>query len=70
MYAHHTKLFFFRQGKYALLVESTTNDYVNERQPCDTMKVGRNLDTKGYGVATPLDSPWRCEQAVWQSSRV
>ncbi|XP_037087070.1 glutamate receptor 1-like [Pollicipes pollicipes] len=47
------------KGKYALLVESTTNDYVNSRQPCDTMKVGRNLDSKGYGVATPLDSPWR-----------
>ena len=23
--------------------ESTQNDYINERQPCDTMKVGRNL---------------------------
>ena len=50
---------FHPQGKYALLVESTTNEYVNGRQPCDTMKVGQNLDTKGYGVATPLDSPWR-----------
>ncbi|KAF0301154.1 Glutamate receptor 1 [Amphibalanus amphitrite] len=47
------------KGKYALLVESTTNEYVNGRQPCDTMKVGQNLDSKGYGVATPLDSPWR-----------
>ena len=24
-------------------IESTQNDYINERQPCDTMKVGRNL---------------------------
>ena len=47
------------KGKYALLLESTKNDYVNERQPCDTMKVGRNLDAKGYGIATPLGSPLR-----------
>ncbi|XP_059351464.1 glutamate receptor 1-like isoform X3 [Daphnia carinata] len=47
------------KGKYALLIESPKNDYVNERYPCDTMKVGRNLDTKGFGVATPLGSPLR-----------
>ncbi|RWS01464.1 glutamate receptor-like protein [Dinothrombium tinctorium] len=47
------------KGKYAFLIESTQNDYVNERLPCDTMKVGRNLDAKGYGVATPLQSPLR-----------
>ena len=47
------------KGKYALLIESPKNDYVNERHPCDTMKVGRNLDTKGFGVATPLGSPLR-----------
>jgi len=45
------------KGKYALLIESPTNEYVNEREPCDTMKVGRNLDAKGFGVATPLGSP-------------
>ncbi|KAG0412880.1 hypothetical protein HPB47_009975, partial [Ixodes persulcatus] len=44
------------KGKYAFLMESTKNDYINERHPCDTMKVGRNLDAKGYGVATPLGS--------------
>ncbi|CAG0908046.1 unnamed protein product, partial [Cyprideis torosa] len=47
------------KGKYALLIESTKNDYVNAREPCDTMKVGRNLDAKGYGVATPLGSHLR-----------
>ncbi|XP_037934300.1 glutamate receptor 1-like [Teleopsis dalmanni] len=45
------------KGKYALLVESPKNEYVNARQPCDTMKVGRNLDTKGFGIATPIGSP-------------
>ncbi|XP_054167278.1 glutamate receptor 1-like [Oppia nitens] len=49
------------KGKYAFLIESTQNDYNNERQPCDTMKVGRNLDAKGYGLATPLGSPLRIE---------
>jgi len=48
-----------RQGKYAFLIESTTNDYTNQREPCDTMKVGSNLDSKGYGVGTPLGSDLR-----------
>ena len=47
------------KGKYAFLLESPHNDYVNERLPCDTMKVGRNLDAKGYGVGTPLGSALR-----------
>ncbi|XP_019882341.1 glutamate receptor 1 isoform X1 [Camponotus floridanus] len=47
------------KGKYAFLIESPMNDYTNEREPCDTMKVGRNLDAKGFGVATPLGSPLR-----------
>lgn len=45
------------KGKYAFLLESPTNDYTNEREPCDTIKIGRNLDAKGFGVATPLGSP-------------
>ncbi|KAI1282566.1 Glutamate receptor 4 [Halotydeus destructor] len=44
------------RGKYAFLMESTQNDYINERKPCDTMEVGRNMDAKGFGVATPLGS--------------
>jgi hypothetical protein len=47
------------KGKYALLIESPKIEYINEREPCDTMKVGRNLDAKGFGVATPLGSPLR-----------
>ena len=46
-------------GKYAFLMESTTNDYANQRNPCDTMKVGNNLDSKGYGIGTPLGSDLR-----------
>ncbi|XP_034232443.1 glutamate receptor 1 isoform X2 [Thrips palmi] len=48
-----------RRGKYALLLESPKNEYTNERQPCDTMKVGPNLDTKGFGIATPPKSSLR-----------
>lgn len=44
------------KGKYAFLLESSVNEYLNERYPCDTMKVGSNLDSKGYGVATPFNS--------------
>uniref|UniRef100_X2AX36 Glutamate receptor n=1 Tax=Capitella teleta TaxID=283909 RepID=X2AX36_CAPTE len=47
------------KGRYAFLMESTTNDYINQRKPCDTMKVGNNLDSKGYGIATPISSPLR-----------
>ncbi|XP_074650372.1 glutamate receptor-like [Tubulanus polymorphus] len=48
-------------GKYAHLLESTMNDYTNNKWPCNTMKVGSNLDSKGYGIATPLDSDIRHE---------
>lgn len=46
-------------GKYAYLIESTLNEYTNMREPCDTMKVGSNLDSKGYGIATPIGSDLR-----------
>lgn len=44
------------KGKFAFLLESTMNEYIEQRKPCDTMKVGGNLDSKGYGVATPKHS--------------
>ena len=44
---------------YAFLIESTTNEYQNMRKPCNTMKVGSNLDSKGYGIATPVMSDLR-----------
>ncbi|KAL6480159.1 hypothetical protein MHYP_G00111920 [Metynnis hypsauchen] len=47
------------KGKYAYLLESTMNEYIEQRKPCDTMKVGGNLDSKGYGVATPKGSSLR-----------
>ena len=47
------------KGKYAFLLESTMNEYYNQKKPCNTMKVGGNLDSKGYGIATPLGSELR-----------
>ncbi|KAM7399376.1 hypothetical protein PAMP_018651 [Pampus punctatissimus] len=47
------------KGKYAFLLESTMNEYTEQRKPCDTMKVGGNLDSKGYGIATPKNSQLR-----------
>lgn len=53
------------KGKYAYLLESTMNEYIEQRKPCDTMKVGSNLDSKGYGVATPKGSPLRYTLTLW-----
>lgn len=55
------------KGKYAYLLESTMNEYIEQRKPCDTMKVGSNLDSKGYGVATPKGSPLRYRLKVFTS---
>ncbi|CAJ0941733.1 unnamed protein product, partial [Mesorhabditis belari] len=47
------------KGKYAFLLEETTNNYENTRKPCNTMKVGINLNTLGYGIATKIGNPLR-----------
>ncbi|XP_072040413.1 glutamate receptor 2-like isoform X2 [Amphiura filiformis] len=44
-------------GKYVFLTESTTNEYISQQQPCDTMKVGSNLDSKGYGIGVSRNLP-------------
>ena len=46
-------------GRYAFLVESGTIDYINERKPCDTMKVGDLLNSYGYGIGLALGSELR-----------
>ena len=47
------------KGKYAFLLESTMNEFYNNRKPCNTMKVADNLDSKGYGIASPVTSDIR-----------
>ncbi|XP_033112961.1 glutamate receptor 2-like [Anneissia japonica] len=49
-------------GKYAFLLESTVNEYHNQQLPCDTLKVGSNLDSKGYGIAVSPNLPKLREQ--------
>ena len=49
------------KGKYAYFLDSPMNEYQNQRLPCNTMKAGRNLDSKGYGIATPMGSDLRYE---------
>ncbi|XP_067614580.1 glutamate receptor ionotropic, kainate 2-like [Eurosta solidaginis] len=46
------------QGNYAFLMESTMLDYIVQRD-CNLTQIGGLLDTKGYGIATPKESPWR-----------
>lgn len=41
-----------KKGGYAYLIESTTNDYLKQRD-CELMQVGGLLDSKGYGIGTP-----------------
>ncbi|XP_024084773.1 glutamate receptor ionotropic, kainate 2-like [Cimex lectularius] len=46
------------EGNYAFLMESTMLDYIVQRD-CNLTQIGGVLDTKGYGIATPMGSPWR-----------
>uniref|UniRef100_A0A8D9ERV8 Glutamate receptor 1 n=1 Tax=Cacopsylla melanoneura TaxID=428564 RepID=A0A8D9ERV8_9HEMI len=46
------------KGNYAFLMESTSIEYVVERN-CDLTQVGGLLDSKGYGIAMPPNSPYR-----------
>lgn len=41
------------QGNYAFLMESTMLDYIIQRD-CNLTQIGGLLDTKGYGIATPM----------------
>ena len=45
-------------GGYAFLMESTTVEYIVERS-CDLTQIGGLLDSKGYGIALPPNSPFR-----------
>src|SRR5438270_860343 len=47
-----------KKGEYAFLMESTSLEYVIERD-CDLYQVGGLIDSKGFGIATPADSPYR-----------
>lgn len=42
-----------KKGDYAFFMESTTLEYITERD-CELAQVGGLLDSKGYGIALPL----------------
>nr|QGW50663.1 ionotropic receptor 21 [Propsilocerus akamusi] len=46
------------KGSYAFLMESSSIEYIVERN-CDLTQVGGMLDSKGYGIAMPQGSPYR-----------
>lgn len=39
-----------KKGKYAFLMESSTIEYITQRN-CEVVQVGEKLDEKGYGIA-------------------
>uniref|UniRef100_A0A3P9IFQ8 Glutamate receptor n=1 Tax=Oryzias latipes TaxID=8090 RepID=A0A3P9IFQ8_ORYLA len=43
---------------YALLMESTSIEYISQRN-CNLTQIGGLIDSKGYGVGTPIGSPYR-----------
>ncbi|XP_063310987.1 glutamate receptor ionotropic, kainate 3 [Pelobates fuscus] len=43
---------------YALLMESTSIEYVTQRN-CNLTQIGGIIDSKGYGIGTPMGSPYR-----------
>ena len=47
------------EGNYAYLMESTSIEY-EVQQNCDLMQVGGLLDSKGFGVATPMGKEITC----------
>lgn len=39
-----------KESNYAFLMESTSIEYMVERE-CNVTKIGNNIDEKGYGIA-------------------
>ncbi|KFM59945.1 Glutamate receptor, ionotropic kainate 2, partial [Stegodyphus mimosarum] len=47
-----------KKGNYAFLMESTTIEY-HIAKDCELTQIGGLLDSKGYGIAMPIGSPYR-----------
>ncbi|XP_077864490.1 glutamate receptor ionotropic, kainate 3-like [Saccoglossus kowalevskii] len=48
-----------RTENHALLWDSTVNEYLVQKKPCDLMTVGTTFDLKGYGIGLPMGAPYR-----------
>lgn len=46
------------KSDYALIMESTTIDYITRRN-CNLTQVGGLIDSKGYGIGTPLGKTFK-----------
>lgn len=52
---------------YALLMESTTIEYITQRN-CNLTQIGGLIDSKGYGIGTPMgERAGRGERAALQT---
>lgn len=46
---------------YALLMESTTIEYITQRN-CNLTQIGGLIDSKGYGIGTPMGESGRVQR--------
>ena len=46
-------------GRYVFIMQSTVNDYTNQRMPCDTVRIGGIFNRKGFGIGIPFHSDLR-----------
>lgn len=58
------------KSDYALIMESTTIDYITRRN-CNLTQVGGLIDSKGYGIGTPLGKTcqWTTEYILDMSDK-
>lgn len=57
------------QGDYAFLMESTMLDYIVQRD-CNLTQIGGLLDSKGYGIATPMGEMHEIERKKRKKNNV
>ncbi|KAF2904859.1 hypothetical protein ILUMI_01330 [Ignelater luminosus] len=46
---------------YAFFMESSSMEYEIQKYKCELKQIGGLLDSKGYGIAMPIDAPYRGE---------
>lgn len=52
---------------YALLMESTSIEYISQRN-CNLTQIGGLIDSKGYGVGTPIGKKNEYQKILYQSN--
>ena len=53
-----------KEGNYAFLMESSMLDYYVQRN-CNLTKIGGELDSKSYGIATPMGETTQATMTYW-----